>query len=459
MGVISSRISRGAGLGFDTDGRSHGRGLRLPLGAAPGFCWARRGIESSPEGWCGIGILSPDSFPALIICQPSCHEIGAVMGSLAGCHNHSVAYSDEHLSILKSGVPAWNEFVRQSGYQIHGAFGGANLAGFDLRGAVMNEADFWGADLRGANLSGGTFQRATFNDANLKDVEAIEARFISSNFVRVNLQNANLRKSHFSDANIGGDFSNADLRQANFMGASLIGVNMQACSLDEALFQNSHFFSADLTDATLRSANLESANIQQSNFTRADLTNCSVYGISVWDVNLSGAIQLNLLITPQHEPELRLDDLALAQFIYLLLNNQSIRDVIDTITSKVVLILGRFTPDRKMILDALRDELRKRSYVPVLFDFEKPASRDVTETVSTLAHLARFVIADITDPKSIPQELMRIVPALPSVPIQPLLQVSQRKYGMFEHFKRFPWVVSRSCMQIKRSYCPSSNAA
>jgi hypothetical protein len=63
-----------------------------------------------------------------------------------------------------------------------------------------------------------------------------------------------------------------------------------------------------------------------------------------------------------------------AQFIYLLLNNERIRNVIDTITSKVVLILGCFTEDRKRLLDAIRDELCKRDYLPILFDFEKPSS-------------------------------------------------------------------------------------
>jgi hypothetical protein len=125
----------------------------------------------------------------------------------------------------------------------------------------------------------------------------------------------------------------------------------------------------------------------------------------------------------------------------LLLNNRKIRDVLDTVTSKVVLILGRFAEPRKAVLDAIRHELRQRDYLPVLFDFDQPASRDITETVSTIAHMSRFVIADITDARSIPQELMAIVPNLPSVPVQPLLLSSQEEYGMFGFFRRFPWVL------------------
>src|SRR5450759_2974224 len=180
----------------------------------------------------------------------------------------------------------------------------------------------------------------------------------------------------------------------------------------------------------------------RTSFSEASLEGCRVFGASIWEVEVGGANQSNLRINESdHDPTITTDNLEVAQFIYLLLNNQNIRHVIDTITSKIVLILGRFTPERKAILDAIRDELRKRDYTPVLFDFEKSSSRDITETVSTLAHMARFVIADITDAKSIPQELMAIVPALPSVPVQPLLLASQREYGMFEHFKRYPWVL------------------
>jgi hypothetical protein len=178
-----------------------------------------------------------------------------------------------------------------------------------------------------------------------------------------------------------------------------------------------------------------------TDLTGADLTGCQVYGISGWGLKLEGAKQQNLIITPENEPEITVDNIEVAQFIYLMLNNQKIRDVIDTIGKKAVLILGRFTAERKSVLDAIREELRRRDYLPILFDFDKPANRDVTETISLLARMARFVVADITDAKAIPQELNVIVPDLPSVPVQPLLLRESSEYGMFEHYARYPWVL------------------
>jgi hypothetical protein len=147
-----------------------------------------------------------------------------------------------------------------------------------------------------------------------------------------------------------------------------------------------------------------------------------------------------LIITSiDDESEVTVDDIEVAQFIYLILNNQKIRRVIDTITSKVVLILGRFTDDRKAVLDALRDELRKRNYLPILFDFDKPTSQTTDETITLLARMARFVIADISDAKSVLQELRGIVPELPSVPVQPVIIASQDEPGMFDFYRPFPW--------------------
>jgi len=115
--------------------------------------------------------------------------------------------------------------------------------------------------------------------------------------------------------------------------------------------------------------------------------------------------------------------------------------MIEKLTSNTVLILGRFTPERKVVLDALREELSKHGYAPVIFDFDNPSTRDIHETIVTLAVLSRFIIADISDPKSIPQELVSIVPTLPSVPVQPLLQNGYEPWAMYDHIKRYPWVL------------------
>src|SRR5262249_48152474 len=154
---------------------------------------------------------------------------------------------------------------------------------------------------------------------------------------------------------------------------------------------------------------------------------CFVYGVSTWSLKLEGATQQNLIITnlAENEPEITVDNVEVAQFIYLMLHNQKIRDVIDTITSKAVLILGRFTDERKAVLDALREELRHRNYLPILFDFEKPRTRNTDETITLLARMARFVVADISDAKSVLQELRAIVPDLPSVPVQPIILAMQ----------------------------------
>jgi len=233
------------------------------------------------------------------------------------------------------------------------------------------------------------------------------------------------------------DLSNSTLTNAHLLGADLSGAD-----LDGAILVGANLYKANLSGANLRRANLMTATLVNTDLTDADLTGCAIYGVSAWRLKLNVTTkQQNLVISYVDEPTITVDDIEVAQFIYLLLHNEKIRDVIDTITSKAVLILGRFTDERKAVLDALREELRKRNYLPILFDFSVPSTRDITETVSLLARMARFVVADITDAKSIPQELAVFVPDLPSVPVQPLLLEGSAEYSMFEHFKRYPWVL------------------
>jgi hypothetical protein len=134
------------------------------------------------------------------------------------------------------------------------------------------------------------------------------------------------------------------------------------------------------------------------------------------------------------------DNLELAQFIYLILNNHKLRDMITSLTSKLVLILGRFTRDRLDVLESIKAKTRQSGFIPVIFTFEPSDNRDLTETIQLIAGMAKIVFADITEAKSIPQELSHIIPNFPSLIIQPLLLKEETTYSMFEHWEKYTWV-------------------
>jgi uncharacterized protein YjbI with pentapeptide repeats len=205
---------------------------------------------------------------------------------------------------------------------------------------------------------------------------------------------------------------------------------------------------ADLTRANLYRANLTGANLSRAvcvmtTFTGATLTGCTVYGISAWDLSLEDAKQTDLRITPpEQEANISVDNLEVAQFLYLLLSNRKVRTLLDTITSKVVLILGRFSTERKPVLDALREALRSHlnGYIPVLFDFEPQHDKPVLETVKILANLARFVIVDLTDPNMVRSEVTYITANLPAVPVQPVIASDAKlptEYATWKQYQTF----------------------
>lgn len=260
----------------------------------------------------------------------------------------------------------------------------------------LRPPNLWLARLEGKDLSGYDLSGAFFSGAKLR----------GSIFRGANLSGAHLILTDFS----GADLRGVDLSRANLLDANLSG--------------------ADLSDASLVGALLLRTNLEKANLDR-----CNVHGVSVWGARGEPRSQKDLVITTVAEPTITVDDIEVGQFVYLMLNNRKIRNVLQTITSKVVLLLGRFTAERKAILDRVRDRLREMNFSPVLFDFDPASNLDISDTVTLLARMSRFVIADLTDPRSVQQELTMIAPNV-VVAIQPILLAGQEPWSMFPDLAR-----------------------
>jgi hypothetical protein len=135
------------------------------------------------------------------------------------------------------------------------------------------------------------------------------------------------------------------------------------------------------------------------------------------------------------------DDIRVAQFIHLISTNSNLRRIIEATTTTAVLILGRFSADGLRTIDAIRNELRRKGFVPIVFDFEGPDTRNVSETIKLLAQLCRFVVADLTEARSVQQELTLIAPST-RVPIAPVIRRGHEAWSMFSDLvEMYHWVL------------------
>jgi hypothetical protein len=117
---------------------------------------------------------------------------------------------------------------------------GAQLAGADLRGARLRNANLAGADLRGAQLGG----------ADLAYTSLAGAKLWSAHLNQAAMMGANLRNADVSRA----DLTNANLTYAVLKGADLSGANLAGADLTNADLQGAKIDGADFTAAKLAQA-------------------------------------------------------------------------------------------------------------------------------------------------------------------------------------------------------------
>lgn len=254
-----------------------------------------------------------------------------------------------------------------------------NLKNGELLGPNFTKADLTGADLTGASLGFSNFSGAILNN--------------------VKLVTSNLAKS---------DLSKSIIKKSDLMGSTLWG-----CDLSSSIIINSNLFACNLTNSILLDTKI---------------INCDIYGISAWNLKINENTMMKDLIIREDQykkPLITVDDIEIAQFINLILNNDKIFNVITLMRTKGVLILGSFYDDKerkitpKKVLDKIKEILPKYNLIPIVFDFSNPEKQDLVSTVRTLALLSSFIIVDLSMPAGQLFELGALVQTTP-IPFIPI---------------------------------------
>lgn len=260
---------------------------------------------------------------------------------------------------LTFSAPHWYDSPGRNGKQVKGRnkfdFSGMNLSGVSIYKAFAE-----GLNLRGAEFNGTLFEE--------------------------------------------GDFSRADFREACFRNTRLNKTILTGANFDGATFVN---------------CNLNRANLVGASFRVKEITETVVYGISAWDLVTSDETKQSKLIIEktydlytdliqQNKIPVMVDDIELAEFIHYLSNHKKIRETLNILNNKSVLILGRFANGGLDLLYSIGDWFRSKGYLPMIFDFQRPDSLSLTETAVTMAGLSKFIVVDLSGP-SVPAELQAIL--------------------------------------------------
>lgn len=235
------------------------------------------------------------------------------------------------------------------------------------------------------------------------------------------------------------DFSGRNLSGLMILNAFAEGLQARDATIENTIFEEGDFSRADFSGTTFRdtrfnktiltgasfqqatfiNCNLNRVNLVEADFRVREITETVVYGISAWDLQTSDEMrQSKLVIEKTYEfysdlidngvVPMMVDDIELAQFVYYLSNHKKMRDTLNVLNEKGVLLLGSFRGGGLERLYGLREWFHARGYMAMIFDFARPDNLSLTETVVTMAGLSKFIVVDLTGP-SVPAELQAIL--------------------------------------------------
>ena len=308
---------------------------------------------------------------------------------------------DSYDEIILQGASAWNEWQKENKGSVHFAgpiwYDSPDSQGRQIKG--RNRFDFSGLHLTNASI-----HNAFAEGLNIRGSKIIDCHFEEGDFSRADFSNTEFVNTRFNKT---------ILTDANFDGASFINCN------------------------------LNRVNLTNANFCLKEIRETVVYGVSAWDLKTCDEMkQSRLIIERTYELysdiiasgkiPLMADNIELAQFIYYLSNHKKMRDVLNILNAKGILLLGQFREGGLERLYKLHDWLKEKNYMPMIFDFDRPVSMDYTETVITMAGLSKIIIADLSG-GSVPQELHATLTNFQ----KPIIAYSRTgAYSMFKDLKR-----------------------
>lgn len=229
-----------------------------------------------------------------------------------------------------------------------------------------------------------------------------------------NFYRTNFYKSTFESA----IFPAADMRECYLYEADMSAAGFPGADFSGSMIRKAYCRGTDFSNAKFVDCVLNNSTFIGTNFSGALIEGCNVYGVSAWEIFMDDkTIQKELFLHRDNFSRKNLaqtgnqpsfvDDIALAQFLYFISQENGFGKSLRQLNKRTVLLLGKFKEGGLELLKSVGEMLRKRNYVPIIFDFEPSEHTNLIENVTTMAGLSRFVLANL-EGNSVPAELAKV---------------------------------------------------
>lgn len=289
-----------------------------------------------------------------------------------------------------------------------------------------NFSPFYGVNFN--DIINGPIYKYDFSGLQFDNCHFMDLQFVGCNFERSIFKNCQIKGSKSS-------FRNSILKHASFNQVTFSEVGFSGSILTNCIFKH----------CILEKLDLYGASLINSEFYDSSIIDCDIFGANIWSIKTENTVQRDLKMPYKEQKndsdkeQITIDDIELGNIVYLLAVNSNFTKFIDQSKSSFVLVLGRFGENITR-LNSIKKKLREEKFSPIVFDFKSPNTLDLIEVIILLSLLSKFIIVDLSEPRSVPAELQSILSTL-MIPVVPILYKRSTVYGTYSFTNRYKWVL------------------